>query len=196
MNLNLNYNDKLWSNIWSNVLANWVKIRCSAAWVKFDNVKAWSRITTCTDRRIHGHTDARTDGCTDRKMRGRTVHTGTIKRDRIRIQRYLELHHSHPGSFTCTEYSSDTRDRQLMYTCDRQSLENRVVAQGHTASSLVAGTRTRYPEFSSSRLYYWATAALSNSTTVVIWLNACRKRHKTRTHTHAHKTSSYILTCM
>ena len=114
--------------------------------------QADARTDGCTDRRMHGQTDARTDGCTDRRMHGPTVHTGKRKRDRIRIQRDLEFHHRHPGSFTCPEYSSDTRDRHLMYTCDGQSLENRVVAQGHTATSVVAGTRTRYPEFSSSRL--------------------------------------------
>ena len=42
----------------------------------------------------------------------------------------------------------------------RTKLGNRVVAYGHTSPSVVAaGTRTRYPEFLSRRLYHWAIAA-------------------------------------
>ena len=43
------------------------------------------------------------------------IHTFSRKerRDRNRIQRDMEFHHSHPGSFTCPEYSSDTRDRHF-----------------------------------------------------------------------------------
>ena len=32
-------------------------------------------------------------------------------RQGVRIQRDVQFHHSHPCSFTCPEYSSDTRDR-------------------------------------------------------------------------------------
>ena len=32
------------------------------------------------------------------------------RRDRIQIQRDMEIHHSHPGSLMCPEYSSYTRD--------------------------------------------------------------------------------------
>ena len=84
---------------------------------------------------------------------------GTERRDRIRIQSDLEFHHSRPGSLTCTEYNSDTRGRKFKSPSDGQSEENRVVALEHTAPSVVGGTRTRYPEFLSLRLYHWAIVA-------------------------------------
>ena len=39
-------------------------------------------------------------------------------RQGIRIKRDVEFHHSHPGSFTCPEYSSDTRNRHFTSPSD------------------------------------------------------------------------------
>ena len=45
-------------------------------------------------------------------------------RQGVRIQRDMEFHHSHPGSFTCPEYSSDTRDRPCAYPSDGRVREH------------------------------------------------------------------------
>jgi len=40
------------------------------------------------------------------------VYTGKERRNRNQIQRDMEFHHSHPGSFKCPEYCSDVQDRR------------------------------------------------------------------------------------
>ena len=47
-------------------------------------------------------------------------------RQGVRIQGDVEFHHSHPGSFVCPEYSSDTRNRHLTSSTDGRGAQSKL----------------------------------------------------------------------